>query len=104
MAAAPLLVVGGTYLERTDEPDRSVLFGSGLRAAAALGSIHPQLVTCLDSDTEELARSVATGYDVDVVAVRRAAPLAFHYYTAISRPTISGYSSVAWEPVNHSNV
>ena len=86
-------IIGGTYGERTADPPTEQLFGSGLRAAAALsGVIRPELTTCLDGALYSHAQGVAQTYGVEMVVKDREQPVVFSYYTPLSTPDVHGSS------------
>lgn len=87
-----MIVVGGTYLEHCETPHERTLRGSGLRAAAALRSVEPdvRLVTAIDERTHEEAEFVFGGFGLEAEVVRRTEPVSFRYFTPISPPVIGG--------------
>ena len=94
-------VVGGTYLEfcretGTFETPRALL-GSGLRAAAALRSVVPELVldSAIDDGLAPEAETIAATLGLDVQWRERSEPVGFHYWTPLSAPNVSGPSARA---------
>jgi sugar/nucleoside kinase (ribokinase family) len=87
-----MLVVGGTYLERCVTPDRNVVAGSGMRAAAILRGADPdlQLVSAVSDLDRDAYESAANAYGVDVSWLDRTSPIAFDYFTPLSTPAITG--------------
>lgn len=81
------VVVGGTYAETCLEPERNSVFGSGLRAAVALGSHVEQLVTAADDQSLQTARSLLPRAVVRHSA--RTRPITFDYHTPLSRPVLT---------------
>src|SRR5215211_1926304 len=94
-------VVGGTYLETCREPLDEVVGGSGLRAAAALQNVCPDLVlqTAIDTDLRGAAEATAGGLSVSLDVVERSEPVAFDYWTPLSAPTLRGPNAVA-QPIH----
>ncbi|HMJ34110.1 MAG TPA: PfkB family carbohydrate kinase [Baekduia sp.] len=96
-----MIVVGGTYSELCREPGpdgvTSTLGGSGLRAAAALRGVCPEVTlhSAIDERTEEEALIVAETLGLDVRWRQRAEPVAFRYWTPLSAPTIDGPNAAA---------
>jgi hypothetical protein len=87
-----MIVVGGTYVERTDRPFREEIFGSGLRAAIALVALDPKvrLISGLDAESRVSAVHIAREYSVDAEWIDRTEPVRFRYFTPLSAPSISG--------------
>jgi hypothetical protein len=86
-----MIVIGGTYDERVVVPDHQDVAGSGLRAAAALGTSRDiQLVTALDSGTRQVAESVYATLGLDAVTIDRDSPVGFRYFSPIASPSIDG--------------
>jgi nucleoside 2-deoxyribosyltransferase len=86
-----MIVVGGTYREVCREPQSDTVFGSGLRAAAALsGSGTHRFVTWVDSELEPAARGTAAAFGVAPEFRRRERPVAFYYDSPLSPPGIDG--------------
>ena len=94
-------IVGGTYLELCHETGTfespRVLLGSGLRAAAVLRSVIPELVlhTATDSQQADEAETVAATFALEVQWRERSEAVRFHYWTPLSAPTITGPSARA---------
>jgi pfkB family carbohydrate kinase/Nucleoside 2-deoxyribosyltransferase len=87
-----VIIVGGTYFEHCETPPERTLRGSGLRAAAALRNVDPdvRLVTAIDAQTKEEAEFVLGGFDLEAAVVTRTEPVSFRYFTPISPPVIGG--------------
>jgi len=96
-ARGEVLVVGGSYLERTRIPWTSALWGSGLKAAACLSSFSSKvrLLTSACADERADIERVARTFGLSVEIVERSEPIAFEYYTPISKPTISAFSQAS---------
>lgn len=86
---SPLTVVGGCYRERVVDPWRSVLCGSGLRAAAVIEGLghSAQLFTRLDEESTLEAQAIAATYGVNLTWWDRPTPIEFTYRTALARPS-----------------
>ena len=87
-----MLVVGGTYLERTQRPSREDIFGSGLRASISLARLDEKLkfVSGLDSNSRLSAVHIAREYSVNADWIQRNEPVHFRYFTPLSPPVVSG--------------
>lgn len=87
-----MLVAGGTYLETCREPQTEDMAGSGLRAAAAMSRVCPELTlaSAIDPKLRRHADVVAAGLGLSVDWVERSEPVAFDYWTPLSAPTIRG--------------
>jgi hypothetical protein len=87
-----MIVVGGSYLERTVIPSTAALWGSGLKAASALASFSQDvhLITSVSAGERAELQLVARTFGVSVEVIERSARIAFEYYTPVSKPTISG--------------
>jgi nucleoside 2-deoxyribosyltransferase len=85
-----VIVVGGTYTETILYPTFTThLVGSGLRAAAALGSEAERLVTVATStEVEHIKAAIAADTSVDVID--RPGPVEFRYLDTSMRPQILG--------------
>ena len=83
-------VVGGTYHEICREPRWDQLFGSGLRAAAALGTLSDEvrLSTYIGDHQRPTLDAYALEYGVDVDAAPAPATLRFSYIHGLARPWI----------------
>lgn len=96
-----MIVAGGTYLERCSEPGpegpKSRLAGSGLRAAAALSQLDPDLrfVSAIDQVLAEEAEVTVAGLGIETAWSEREQPVSFNYWTPLSPPTIDGASATA---------
>lgn len=87
-----MIVVGGTYAERTVVPATDLLRGSGLRAAAALGTDSAvRLVSAVEEENAEEAAMTAAAQGVAETAfVERDKRVSFTYFTPLSPPAVSG--------------
>jgi hypothetical protein len=90
-------IAGGTYLETCREPPDETLAGSGLRAAAVLQQMCPDLVlkSAIDAELREQAEATAAGLGVEVAWVERSEPVAFDYWTPLSAPFLRGPNAKA---------
>lgn len=97
-------IAGGTYLEVCRESGAHgtgrALLGSGMRAAAALHGVVAELSlhSAIDETMLPDAEVVAATFNLDVHWRKRSEPVAFHYWTALSAPTIDGPNAVS-EPI-----
>jgi hypothetical protein len=96
-----MIVVGGTYVERTDRPFREEIYGSGLRAAIALALLDPKLdfITGVDAESRVSAVHIAREYSVDAEWIERDEPVRFRYFTPLSAPVISGRLASLERPI-----
>lgn len=95
-----MIIVGGTYGERVTVPGHAEdASGSGMRAAAALGSGAARLITALDDRTAETAEVAAAALGVDRSVVPRDEPVRFNYFTPVSDPAIDGPAATHSEPL-----
>jgi hypothetical protein len=87
-----VIVAGGTYLEECANPYDRSLRGSGVRAAAALREVDPdvRLATAVDDGSDEEAEFVFGGFGLATEVVPRTGPVSFSYFTPVSPPVISG--------------
>jgi Nucleoside 2-deoxyribosyltransferase/pfkB family carbohydrate kinase len=87
-----MVVVGGAYEERCMRPEVDDMYGSGLRAAAALGELSPgvRLRCAVDEQSAVAARLMARTHDVDMASVNRDEPVAFDYFIPLGTPAITG--------------
>lgn len=90
-------IAGGTYLETCREPTSETMAGSGLRAAAALQRVCPELIlkSAIDDVFRDQAEAMATGLGVKVDWVERSELVAFDYWTPLSAPTLRGPNAKA---------
>lgn len=87
-------VVGGTYYEHCSEPYWDQLFGSGLRAAAALSRLSDriELHTYIGEAAADSLSTHATTWNIEADALHATQvpqTLAFSYFHALSTPHIS---------------
>jgi hypothetical protein len=77
------------------------MWGSGLRAAAALsklaGSVH--LITAIDESSLAAARIVAAAHRIELEIVPRDEPVSFSYFTPLSSPNIGGRTARLDAPI-----
>lgn len=68
-------IAGGAYLETCRDPLDETMAGSGLRAAAALQHVCPELIlkSAIDSELRDQAEAMAGGLGVEVDWVERSA-------------------------------
>jgi hypothetical protein len=87
-----VIVVGGTYGERCVHPERDEIIGSGLRAAAVLTTVSPDVVlhTAVSESEAEASDALAGALGLEVVWRSRDEPIAFEYFTPLSAPVITG--------------
>lgn len=93
-----LTIVGGTYREFCREPQWNELYGSGLRAAAALsGHISTiQFITCVGDDVAADLAIVCDTYGIQCSATRIPETVSFYYHHPLSKPVI--YPNVFNQP------
>lgn len=87
-----LTIVGGIYREYCTEGDWKQLFGSGLRAAAALTSAcdEVQLFSYVHPDELPLAEATAHGsFGIKLHTSNRSGSITFHYQHGLSTPVIT---------------
>jgi hypothetical protein len=93
------LVIGGAYEERCDEPPWTAVFGSGLRAAAALAAVDPQvrLLTAWQGGDPGIVGSALASHGAETppVVVARDEPVGFSYFTPLAAPSIEGRQAKA---------
>jgi len=84
-------VVGGTYRELCTESRWDQLFGSGFRAAAAIGRLGPEvhLSTFLGATDLKLARLLAHGYRFTLTATESSQTLRFAYAHGLAIPHVT---------------
>lgn len=61
-----LTIIGGTYFELCEDPNSYELYGSGLRAAAALSQVETNIdfVSCIGRDEKRLAESICNTFNI----------------------------------------
>jgi hypothetical protein len=98
-----LQVVGGTYFERCHEGEWSQLYGSGLRASAAVSALERgvSLSTYVDLAEATLLKAVARTFNIQLQVTAIPATVTFSYAHGLSTPTISPalHRIVAKEPL-----
>ena len=95
-----MIVAGGTYHERVTIPSYEGLFGSGLRAAAALGPGACTLVSAVDDLSAPMAAATFATLKVSAQIVQRDQPVRFRYMTPMSPPAIDGPTASVSEPLS----
>ncbi len=82
-------IVGGTYLEYCREPHWFELFGSGLRAALALGSTQTptKLLTLIGVDQEAVLQAKVSNIDLECKTVSET--VVFEYLHPLSKPVVA---------------
>lgn len=96
-----LTIVGGTYLELCTEPLSQELYGSGLRAAAALSRNVPgiKFISCVGPDYLPMAAAVARAFNFSASFEALAETVKFVYYHPLSVPAIYPESALAEKKV-----
>ena len=96
-----LAIIGGTYLECCDDPRETVLFGSGLRAVAALANFSADLefISCIDDEYKLSAESACETFGAKYSFTQIPEIVAFQYYHPLSIPL--AISSSLEGPVTH---
>lgn len=88
-----MIVVGGTYRETCRDPEFSALIGSGMRAAACLSAVLPdvQFRSAIEDGSQRVAQVTAAGFRLaDASWVERSSPVEFAYETPLSSPSLYG--------------
>jgi hypothetical protein len=99
-----VLVIGGAYEERCEQPLWNAVFGSGLRAAAALAGVDPgvRLLTAWQGGDTAVVGSVMASHGAtgtpEIVARDQA--VGFSYFTPLAPPSIEGRQVRALAPLN----
>src|SRR5262249_7444235 len=86
-----LTIAGGVYREYCTEGDWRQLFGSGLRAAAALQSTGEEIHLFAFLNTEDLALAEATAqnsFGIKLHPANRSTSIAFQYQHGLSTPVV----------------
>lgn len=83
-------IAGGTYAEFCIEPAWEQLFGSGVRAAAALSELSDavSLVTYVGDEFRAMLESMAATFNFESRAKSIPTTIRFHYYHGLSEPHI----------------
>ena len=85
------MVVGGTYRETTTYPSTRNLWGSGLRAAAALAEFGQiRLKTAASHAEQEELALIGGSFGIDIRASTRLLPVSFEYFSPIGAPVVQG--------------
>lgn len=84
-------VAGGTYFEACAEPYWNQLFGSGLRAAAAISQISEsvELSTYIGDKDKDLLESIAASFGFKVHPLSTPDTIRFSYFHGLSVPRIT---------------
>ena len=86
----------GNLRGASGRPSLGGFAGSGLRAAAALGSDgEVRLVSAVDEETRSLAETVYRTYGIAASPSERDQPVGFQYFTPVAAPSINGVFSLA---------
>jgi hypothetical protein len=94
-----MLVVGGSYHERCENPRSSTLAGSGLRAAASLTkATDVRLVTSWSEHEDLVARATAGALGVTCETLPRTEPVRFSYFSPLAAPSINGQAARLQDP------
>ena len=90
-----MIVIGGTYRERSLHPNIDQLAGSGLRAALTVLRQDPSstLVTAVAEAEHEAVEASVNGYGLSTRLLRRSQPIEFRYFTPLDTPAIVGRES-----------
>lgn len=85
-----LHIVGGTYIERCDEPSWNYLYGSGLRAAVALRHISDAVTlhTYLSQSASDEFKAAEATFKIEAVTREITANTQFHYKHPLADPRI----------------
>lgn len=89
-------IVGGSYLEQINEPYWRELYGSGMRAAAAIVSLsdHVILQTYLSKGEMAVAKAKANALGFALKTAPRESPISFNYFHSLSRPEIKPHPAM----------
>jgi nucleoside 2-deoxyribosyltransferase len=89
-------VVGGSYLEQINEPYWRELYGSGLRAAAAISSLSDSVIlkSYLSKGEETLAMAKADALGFTLQVAPRERPISFKYIHSLSCPEITPHPTM----------
>lgn len=100
-----LTIVGGTYLETCLEPSYQALFGSGMRAAAALSgkNIPIKFFSCVGESELDSAKSICEtfGFDYSFQAAKRTC--GFYYHHPLSDPEVDSVEQLKIDDVKSVN-
>lgn len=88
-------VLGGIYRERCLFPARDDIVGSGLRGAALLQAVCPEihLYGAVDAANREALNAIVGGRRLGATITNRDEPVEFAYFTPLSTPAINGARS-----------
>lgn len=91
-----MYIVGGSYLEQIHEPYWKELYGSGMRAAAAIASLSARVILRSYLSEREvavaMAKADALGFTIQVA--HRERPISFEYFHSLSRPEITPHPTM----------
>jgi nucleoside 2-deoxyribosyltransferase len=84
-----LTVIGGTYIEHCQDPYRYQLFGSGLRAAAAISLFgNIDFISCVGKNDLNNAVSFCKTFGVFPIFNTQVETIGFEYYHPLSKPDV----------------
>lgn len=101
-----MFVVGGTYQETCRDPGFSGLIGSGMRAAACLSGVLPdvRLRSAVEEGSRQVAQATAAGFGLAQPSwVERSLRVEFAYETPLSAPTLYGRDARLMQPLEVEN-
>ncbi len=83
-------IVGGTYFETCAEPYWDQLYGSGLRAAAAISALgeHPKLTTYVSDDAAKTLEIVGETFQIEAIGTPVPQTPSFNYRHPLEVPHI----------------
>lgn len=97
-----MIVVGGTYQETCRDPAYSALIGSGMRAAACLSEVLPEVrfQSSVEEGSLRVAQVTAAGFGLaDPSWVERSRRVEFAYETPLSAPSLYGRGARLLKPL-----
>lgn len=97
-----MIVLGGTYQETCRDPAFSGLMGSGMRAAACLSGVLPDLKlrSAVEETSRQVAQATAAGFGLAQPSwVERSMRVEFAYETPLSAPALYGRDARLLEPL-----
>lgn len=99
-----LTIVGGTYIEYCQEPEEEELWGSGLRAAAALSDkdFDVEFKSCIGKEELGNAKFICNTFNIKYEFQLIAETVTWEYYHPLSKPR--AYSSFLKEPRIHIHI
>jgi hypothetical protein len=83
-----LTIVGGTYLEYCQTPEYEGLYGSGLRAAAAISEFISAIdfISCLGAQDRQSAESICNTFGINATFYTIPDTVVFDYFHPLSKP------------------